>query len=71
MDTRTRTHAPPIVVSIAEAARLLGVSRQTIYDMHGRGQFRIVKLGDTTRSGVVYSDLIAMVENGQQLSEMK
>ena len=39
---------PPILISVAEAARLLGVGRSTVYDIIGRGDLRVAKIGRRT-----------------------
>ncbi len=41
-------HLEPLAVSAAEAARLLGVSRPTIYQYIGREDFPSFKLGTRT-----------------------
>lgn len=38
----------PLALSVAEAARVLRVSRTTIYRMAWRGMIRLVKLGGRT-----------------------
>lgn len=58
----TAVKAPPLAVSITEAARLLGVCRNTVYSLGRRGELRIVKLGESTRSVVPYSDLVALLD---------
>lgn len=44
----TDRHLEPLAVSAAEAARLLGVSRPTIYQYIGREDFPSFKLGTRT-----------------------
>ena len=49
----------PIAVSMTEAARLLGVSRPTVYALAKTEGFPVVKLGGCTR--VLVDDLKAWV----------
>lgn len=44
----TDRHLEPLAVSAAEAARLLGVSRPTIYQYIGREDFPSFKMGTRT-----------------------
>ena len=54
----------PISITMAEAARLLGVSRPTVYSLAKTEGFPVVKLGNCTR--VLVDDLKAWVrEQGQ------
>ena len=42
------TEVEPLALSVAEAARVLRVSRTTLYRMAWRGMIRFVKLGGRT-----------------------
>ena len=44
-----RTPSQPLAVSIADAARLLNVSRPTIYTLIERGQLHRVNIGKAVR----------------------
>ena len=51
-----------IAVSPSHAANLIGVSRQTIYNLIERGDLRRSKVGRATRIPV--ADLVALIERG-------
>lgn len=57
----------PLAVSAAEAARLLGVSRPTIYQYIGRADFPSFKLGNRTLIAVdgLRAWVRAQVERGE------
>lgn len=57
---RTTQDESPIFVTVSDAARRLGVSRKTIYTMAKRGEFRMLKLGQTERTVIPYADLLAL-----------
>lgn len=40
---------PPILVSIEEAARLLGLSRSLVYDMAARNELPVIRFGRSVR----------------------
>lgn len=54
------THTEPIAVSIAEAVRLSGVGRSSIYEAVNRGEIPIRKRG--RRSLVMVEDLRRWIE---------
>ena len=54
----------PIAVTMAEAARLLGVSRPTVYALAKTEGFPVVKLGGCTR--VLVDDLKAWVREQER-----
>lgn len=49
----------PLAVSVAEAAQLLSVHRNTIYAMAKRGDFRMLRLGG--RTVIPFAELEAYV----------
>lgn len=57
-----QTSKQPMAVSVSEAARQLGVCRNTIYALHKRGALRIVPLRESSRRVVPYRDLVALIE---------
>ena len=57
----------PIAVTMAEAARLLGVSRPTVYALAKTEGFPVVKLGACTR--VLVDDLKAWVREQDRLPQ--
>ncbi len=50
----------PQVMTIREAAARLGVSRQTIYNLEGRGLIRVIRIGRVVR--VPNSELTRLIE---------
>ncbi len=52
----------PIAYSPAEAANVLGVTRQTVHALINRGQLRRYKVGSCTRIPV--ADVLALVGGG-------
>jgi len=52
----------PLVVTVAQAAELLGLSRAKIYLLIDAGDLRRVKIGRATRIPVV--DITALIEDG-------
>ena len=59
----------PISVSVDEAARMVGVSRDTIYDLVNAGRLTKVKIG--RRSVIKYADLQKLIEPDDKPSEEK
>lgn len=55
-ESRGAQHGPPELLSIAEAARRLGIGRSLLYSMIGAGQVRTVKL---SRRRLIPSDVLA------------
>jgi len=45
----TQERRAPLLIDVREAARLLGCGRTLVYDLIGRGELPVVKLGRLTR----------------------
>lgn len=58
----TEHRAAPLAVSVNEAARLLSVSRVTIYRAIWRGELKAMKIG--ARTLIPYKELEAFLERG-------
>lgn len=56
------TSTQPLVVSVTQAADLLGISRAKIYLLLEAGDLRRVKIGRSTRIPV--TDIEALIERG-------
>ena len=52
----------PLVVTVAQAAELLGLSRAKIYLLIDAGDLRRVKIGRATR--IPFSDIEALIDAG-------
>jgi excisionase family DNA binding protein len=50
----------PIAYSIREAARSLGISRTKMYDLIGRGEIAVIKVG--TRTLIPHDELAAFID---------
>ncbi len=52
-------HSLPLLLSIAQAASVLGVGRSTLYEMIGRGEVEVVHLGRAVRvPGAAVEELV-------------
>jgi excisionase family DNA binding protein len=47
--TRTGQNPPPLLVTVVEAAAILGVGRTTLYQLISRGELRPVHIGRSLR----------------------
>jgi excisionase family DNA binding protein len=45
----TPTHAPPLLITVAEAARRVGLSRPTVYQLIDAGKFPHKRIGRCLR----------------------
>lgn len=61
----TTTHQPALLVTQAEAAELLGVSRNTVVRLVGRGVLKTVRLAPGMKPRVRRSDVLALAERPQ------
>jgi excisionase family DNA binding protein len=59
--TPSATPAPPIAVTIAEAARLVGLSARTLWAEIASGRLRVVRV--RRRTLIRYADLTAWFES--------
>jgi excisionase family DNA binding protein len=61
-DLTHRTHGPPELLSIEQAARRLGIGRTATYDAIGRGDLRSIRIG---RRRLVAADaLVELTQRG-------
>lgn len=47
-----KKHTEKVAVTPAEAATMLGVHVSTIYELHGRGELKIHKVGRTSKISI-------------------
>jgi excisionase family DNA binding protein len=63
MDNLSNTALPALLVSVRDAARLLGVSRDTVYRLFITGELRKVQMGlDRSLIRVRVSEVYAVIE---------
>jgi excisionase family DNA binding protein len=55
---------PAITYSIGDAARAIGVSPRTVYNLAARGELQLIKVG--SRSLIRHSDLVALIDRASK-----